>query len=82
MATRTNTAKKTKKQPKPMPPCRIFFGGELYHEALYDEKNRSQNTMYHNDGLTGRFEETLTRRLTQAAKEIVAENPDTGMFDI
>lgn len=82
MSTAKKTTKKTKKEPKPMPLCRIFIGGDVYHEAYYDEKTKTMIPKYHNDELTEHFEEMLTRRLTEAAKTIVAENPDTGLLKL
>lgn len=78
MAAKTKKAKKE----KPMPPCRIFVGGELYYEALYDEKNKRMIPVYRNDDLTEHFEQTLTKRLTEAAKSIIAENPNSGLLSL
>lgn len=80
MSTTKKTTKKAKKETKPKPPCRIFFGGELYHEAQYDDKERKMDVVYHNSGLDEKVEEMLSRNLTEAARTIIAENPDTGLL--
>ena len=73
--------KKTKKEPKAMPPCRVFFGGQLYHECCYEGAGIAEAT-FHDSGLTDEFEKTLTRNLTEAGKTILAENPDTALLAI
>lgn len=72
--------KRTKKESKPAPVGRIFFGGQLYHECSYDSGKAT--AVYHDDTMTDRFEKTLTERLTDAARIIVSENPDTGLLKI
>lgn len=73
--------KKTKKEPKPAPVCRIFFGGQLYHECSYEGSGQA-TAIFHEDSMTERFEKTLTERLTDSVRTIVTENPDTGLLKI
>lgn len=73
--------KRTKKESKPAPVGRIFFGGQLYHECSYDSSGKAA-VVYHDDAMTDRFEKTLTERLTDSVRTIVAENPDTGLLKI
>ncbi|MBQ9460691.1 MAG: hypothetical protein IJU51_02070 [Clostridia bacterium] len=73
--------KKTKKAPKPMPPCRIFFGGQLYHECSYEGAGKAETT-FHDSSLEDNFEKTLTKKLTEAGKTILSENPGTGILTL
>ncbi len=74
-------ATKTKRKPKAPPPLRIFFGGELYHSCDYLGKGEASET-YHNKNMDDQVESMLTRNITEAAKQIIAENPDTGLLKI
>ena len=73
--------KKTNKKSKPMPPCRIFFGGQLYHECEYEGDGKAIAT-YHDSSLDEQIEAKLTERLTEAAKQILAENPNSGLLNM
>ena len=73
--------KKTNKKSKPMPPCRIFFGEQLYHECNYEGDGQATTT-YHDSSLDEKVEAKLTERLSEAAKSILAENPNTGLLNI
>lgn len=74
-------ATKKAKAPKPLPPCRIFFGGQLYHECVYEGTGKAETT-YHDNSLKESFEKKLTKNLTESAKTIIAENPNTGLLTI
>lgn len=74
-------AKKAKKE-KPKPPIRFFAGGELFYSGEYDSESGKCETVYHDMEIQNRLEPVLTRRLTEAAKSIVAENPETGLLSI
>lgn len=73
--------KKTTTKLKPQPQMRLFFGGSLYHESVYEGEGRAKTT-YHNDSLTDSFEQKLTERLTEAAKHIIAEDPDSPLLSL
>ncbi len=72
-------AKKSNKQTKPVSTGRIFFGDELYHECEYRD---SEETVFHDDSITDRFEATLSQRLTEAVRSIIARNPDSELVKL
>lgn len=74
-------ATKKAKAPKPLPPCRIFFGGQLYHECVYEGTGKAETT-FHDSSLEDNLEKTLTKNLIEAGKTILAENPNTGLLTI
>lgn len=71
--------KKAKKTPKPMPPCRIFFGGDLYHACDYEGDGKATATL-HDSSFNEKLEAGMTKRLSEAATTILVENPDTGLL--
>ena len=73
--------KTTKKEPEQRSCGRIFFGGTLYHECEYVGKGETK-TVYHNDSVKAELEATVSKRLTEAAKQITAENPDSGLLQL
>lgn len=76
MATR-----KTKKE-KPKPPIRFFAGGEMFYAGEYDSSTGKCTTTYHNKDLQDSLELKWSKRLTEAARTIIAEDPDTGLLNV
>ena len=73
-------AKKMKKE-KPKPPIRFFAGGELFYSGVY-EGDSKVTTTYHNELLQDSLEPIWSKRLTEAARTIVAEDPNTGLWSV
>lgn len=73
--------KKVKKE-KPKPPIRFFAGGELFYSGEYDSDTGKCETVYHNMDIQSRLEPVLTQRLTEAARTIIAEDPDCGLLRV
>lgn len=73
--------KKVKKE-KPKPPIRFFAGGELFYSGEYDSNTGRVTTTYHNKELQDSLEPKWSRRLTEAAKTIVTENPNTTLWNV
>ena len=71
-------AKKTKKVEKQSRPCRIFCGDQSMHEAEY-EGDGKMRTMFHDEAVREQNEISLSKRLTEAVRTILAENPDSGL---
>lgn len=71
--------KTTKKEPEQRSCGRLFFGSTLHHECEYGSKGETK-TVYHNDSVKAELEATVSKRLTEAAKQITAENPDSGLL--
>lgn len=73
-------AKKMKKE-KPKPPIRFFAGGELLYSGTYEGEGKVTTT-YHDKELQDRLEPIWSKRLTEAARTIVAEDPNTGLWSV
>jgi hypothetical protein len=73
--------KKAKKE-KPKPPIRFFAGGELFYSGEYDSDTGKVTTTYHNKELQDSLEPIWSKRLTEAARTIIAENPNNGLLDV
>lgn len=78
-------AMKTKRKPKAPPPMRIVMESDIdekvYHSCEYLSPSTA-SAKYHDDSLHDSFENNLTIRLTERVKQIIAENPDTGLLKI
>ena len=72
--------KKAKKE-KPKPPIRFFGGGELFYAAEYEGEGKVTTT-YHNKELQDSLEPSWSKRLTEAARTIIAEDPNNGLWDV
>lgn len=75
-------ATKKAKNEKPKPPIRFFAGGEMFYSGEYDTATGKVSTTYHNKEVQDKLEPVLTKRLTEAAKTIIAEHPDTGLLTL
>lgn len=74
-------ASKANIKPKSSPVLRIFFGEEQYHSCEY-QGNGEAKEIYHNKSMDEQVENMLTRNITEAVKQIIAENNDTGLLKI
>ena len=73
--------KKAKKE-KPKPPIRFFAGGEMFYSGEYDTATGKVSTTYHNKELQDSLEPAWSKRLTEAARTIIAEDPNTGLLNV
>ena len=73
--------KKTKKEPKPKPPIRLCAGGSVFHACEWEGYGKVTTT-FHDEELTRQVDALMTQKLNEAAKTIIAENPDTGLLAI
>lgn len=78
-------AKNIKKE-KPKPPIRFFADGELadgelFYSGVY-EGDSKVTTTYHDKELQDSLEPIWSKRLTEAARTIVAEDPNTGLWSV
>lgn len=73
-------AKKMKKE-KPKPPIRFFADGELFYAGAYEGEG-VVTTTYHDKELQDSLEPIWSKRLTEAARTIVAEDPNTGLWSV
>ena len=75
-------ATKKAKKDKPKPPIRFFAGGELFYSGEYDASTGKTTATYHNKELQDSLEPTWSKRLTEAARTIIAEDPDCGLLSV
>lgn len=73
-------AKNIKKE-KPKPPIRFFAGGKLIYSGVYEGEGKVTTT-YHDKELQDSLEPIWSKRLTEAARTIVAEDPNTGLWSV
>lgn len=73
-------AKNIKKE-KPKPTIRFFAGGELFYSGEYEGEGKVTTT-YHDKKLQDSLEPIWSMRLTEAARTIVAEDPNTGLWNV
>lgn len=74
-------AKKTKK-PKPKPPIGFFTAdGELFFVGRYEENGKVTPT-YHNKAVQDSLEPKWSEHLTEAARTVMAEDPDNGLLRV
>ena len=73
-------AKNIKKE-KPKPTIRFFADGELFYSGEYEGEGKVTTT-YHDKKLQDSLEPIWSMRLTEAARTIVAEDPNTGLWSV